>query len=377
MKCNIICKFATRENSDMELVETRNIRLLDDLISNAKKVTVAAHIHPDGDAIGSTQALREYLERRGVDTVTVYTEAVPETLAFAVKGVPEDRILAFDTQRDAAIQRIAESDLLFCLDCNGPSRIGDIGPCYRESTARKVLIDHHIGPESEIFDLVFSETKISSASELLYNILLAMPDICGDAGRLPKYSAESLMLGMTTDTNNFANSVYPSTLAMASGLLSAGVDRDAILACLYNNYRENRLRLEGHLLHDNMKITPEGVAYMIVDRGLMQKYDIREGETEGFVNMPLAIDRVGMSIFLKQDSDGFFRISIRSKKGVSANRCATKYFHGGGHENASGGRLFFAEGYGCEPDIASPADAESYVLRIVRELYESGEYESR
>ena len=92
--------------------------------------------------------------------------------------------------------------------------------------------------------------------------------------------------------------------------------------------------------------------------------------------MPLAIGKVGMSIFLKEDGDGFFRVSVRSKKGISANKCAVRYFHGGGHENASGGRLFFSRTDGVPADISSPAEAESYILNSVKELYESGEYES-
>ena len=203
-----------------------------------------------------------------------------------------------------------------------------------------------------------------------------MPDIKGDASRIPALAAASLMTGMTTDTNNFANSVFPSTLAMASGLLAAGVNRDRILQDLYNSYRENRLRMEGYLLHENMKITPEGVAYMIVDKKLASEFNIREGETEGFVNMPLAIGKVGMSIFLKEDGEGFFRVSVRSKKGISANKCATRYFHGGGHERASGGRLFFSRTDGVPADINAPGEAESYIVRSVAEFFKSGEYES-
>ena len=120
---------------------------------------------------------------------------------------------------------------------------------------------------------------------------------------------------LSTDTNNFANSVYPSTFMMASELLAAGIDRDAIIASLYTNYRENRFRLMGRLLSENMVVTDFGVAYMIVDRMMAGKYDIREGETEGFVNIPLGIDCVRMSLLLKEEEDRF-RVSVRSKKGT-------------------------------------------------------------
>ena len=81
------------------------------------------------------------------------------------------------------------------------------------------------------------------------------------------------------------------------------------------------------------------------------------------MNLPLAIDRVKMSIFLKQDDGGFFRVSVRSKKGISANICAMKYFHGGGHECAAGGRLLFPQ------DIASPAGAEAFLRKVSFEFF--------
>ena len=184
----------------------------------------------------------------------------------------------------------------------------------------------------------FSETEISSASELLYQILMSTPQVSEDAKKLPLSTATSLMTGMTTDTNNFANSVYPSTLIMASTLLAAGVDRDYILSQLYNQHSENRLRLMGHMMKELLTITEDGAAYMILDLKTQHKYGIKEGDTEGFVNMPLSIANVRISLLLKEDTDRI-RVSIRSKKGTSANRCARMHFNGGGHENAAGGRL--------------------------------------
>ena len=94
----------------------------------------------------------------------------------------------------------------------------------------------------------------------------------------------------------------------------------------------------GLALKDLMTITPDGVAYMILDKNILKKYYIEDGDTEGFVNEPLSIGKVRMSIFAREES-GEVRISIRSKRGTSANRCAKLFFNGGGHKNASGGRL--------------------------------------
>ena len=339
-----------------EQIRPEAIRLLDMLLEKAETVTVTAHTHPDGDALGSAAALVSYLRVcRKKDAVALLPDTPPDTIRFIIPdGTP---FLFHDQAPEACQERLRESRLLVLLDANGASRIDALEAAFRRSTAPKVLIDHHLNPERQDFDLVFSSPEVSSASEMLYQVLLALPDIGGDPSRLPAPAARALMAGMTTDTNNFANSVFPSTLEMASGLLAAGVDRDALLADLYNRYRENRVRLMGYLQYENMRITPEGLAYMIATEDLLERFDAQEGETEGLVNIPLTIDRVKMSIFLKE-ADGHFRVSIRSKKGFSAQQCALRWFHGGGHENAAGGKLFWPG------DIAGREEASAYLENV-------------
>ena len=340
-------------------IDTEGIRKLDALLSNGKTVTVTAHTHPDGDALGSVSALVSYLrERRGKDAAAVLSDSPASTVRFIVPdGVP---LLCGDTDPEACAARIAASDLVVLLDCNGFSRTESLQDAFESSPARKVLVDHHIGPDRDRFDVVFSTPDVSSSSELLYYILLELPDIGGDPRRLPAGAARALLTGMTTDTNNFANSVYPGTFRMAADLIAAGVDREAVLADLYNRYRENRIRAMGYLQYEDMRITPEGLAFIIATRDILDRFGVEEGETEGLVNVPLAIDRVKMSILLKE-ADGHFRVSIRSKKGWSARDCAVRHFHGGGHENASGGKLFWPG------DIAAPEEAASYLEQVSRD----------
>ena len=340
-----------------------NILALDTMIAEASRISVSVHIHPDGDALGSGLALVSYLSgMRGKDAVLLVPDSVPESLAFMLEGFVEGSVLTCNQDLEGVRERISGSDLLFCLDCSSFSRSGeDMEPELRSSSAPKVLVDHHLNPERDSFGIVFSETEVSSTCELLFRIIKEMPDVEGDLARLPMECLESLMTGMTTDTNNFANSVFPGTLNMASELMAAGVDRDRILSCLYHNYRENRLRLMGYLLDRNLEITPEGTAFMILDRAIQKRFDFRQGESEGFVNLPLAISRVRMSILLTEE-EGRFRVSIRSKEGTSANLCAMRYFNGGGHEMAAGGKLFFPG------NIPSPEGAKAYILKVSEEF---------
>ena len=345
-------------------ISTEKIMILQGMIRTATRIAVVTHVHPDGDAMGSTIALRSYLKTGwNKECCIVIPDACSETLDFLPDADDREHIICRSENPDAADGWIAGSDLVFCLDCNGFERTESIAPALLASNAEKVLIDHHLHPQEEQFALCFSECEISSASELLYRVLMAMPDVHGDCSVLSMHALEALMTGMTTDTNNFANSVYPGTLEMASRLLAAGVDRNAIIERIYNCYRENRLRLIGYLL-GKMKILPQGVAYTVLTAEEQRRYDIHDGELEGYVNMPLAIGKVKMSIFLKEDGERF-RVSIRSKKGTSANACATRYFNGGGHEQASGGRLYIPG------DIAEASKAPEYIEKAIEDFYKN------
>ena len=323
----------------MEDINSHRIEELEKLIGEARRIGITTHMKPDGDAIGSCAALYHFLAMNGKKNIKVIlNDRHPSYLGFLTESIPSEDLIIYEGKPEEAVISISDSDLLFCLDFNAFHRTDKLAEALMASKADKVLIDHHLSPDRDAFDLVFSETDVSSASELLFHILMETKTIAHNATFLPKAAAEALMTGMTTDTNNFANSTYPSTLRMASSLLAAGVDRDMILSMLYNQYSENRLRLMGHMMKDLLRITPDGVAYIVLDRKTQEEYGIAEGDTEGFVNMPLSIAKVRMSLLLKEDGDRV-RVSIRSKKGTSANTCARKYFNGGGHENAAGGKL--------------------------------------
>lgn len=340
----------------------KDIRKFETLVQKASKTVIVTHMKPDGDAIGSSIAMYCFLKSLDKEDVrVVIPDPYPDYLDFMISEEAGRDIITYEDMPSESVAAIKESDLVICLDFNAFHRTDRLEQALEESEAAKVLIDHHLSPDTDKFSIVFSETEISSASELLYRILIRTSVIDGKPERLPKEAATALMAGMTTDTNNFANSTYPSTLNMASDLLSAGVDRDMIIYELYNRQRENRLRLLGHALADLMKITEDGVAYIVLDAETLKRHDIREGETEGFVNMPLTVDDVRMSLLLKEDGDRV-RVSIRSKKGTSANLCARLYFNGGGHENAAGGRLYLGK------DLKDISEAGAYIERYTHKF---------
>ena len=347
-------------------VTEAKISRFESMLEASSRIAVVTHTRPDGDAVGSASAIVCLLRGRGKDAALLLPDGYPDNLAFVIGETCEGHVMLCDRDSESVRAWITGSDLVIGLDFSTFGRAEGMQETLRTSRAAKILIDHHISPEEEDFDLVFSETEISSTCELLFDILVSTSEAGGDASKLPMPVLRALLTGMTTDTNNFANSVFPSTFEMASRMLEAGVDRDGSLAELYNRNRENRLRMTGHLLKDNMRIFPNGVSCIVVRRADIEEYDIREGETEGIVNMPLTLDKVRMSIFLRED-EGFFRVSIRSKRGTSAFRLASTRFHGGGHEQAAGGRLYFPG------DIADASMAEAFLERITDDYFKTEE----
>lgn len=340
----------------MKDINPDNIQRFEEIIAQAERISIVTHMKPDGDAMGSSTAMYRFLKTQGKNPKIILNDPYPAYLSFLTPAEVADDIVICTGNPEAAGMEITSSDLIICLDFNAFQRTDRLEPFLAEASGKKILIDHHLNPSRELFDLSFSEIEVSSASELLYHILIRTSTVGMQAERLGTECAQALMTGMTTDTNNFANSVFPSTLHMASDLLAAGTDRDYILSMIYNQYRENRLRLMGHMMKDLLKITADGVAYIVLDKRTQEEYETADGDTEGFVNMPLSIADVRMSILAKEDTDKI-RISVRSKRGTSANMCARRFFNGGGHENAAGGRLMIPG------DVASVKQVGDYIER--------------
>jgi len=313
-----------------------DIGILPEVIAEAHNVVLICHFNPDGDAIGSICGGWHYLTQCGISANVVLPSIYPDNLAFLL---PEGHSYIYKEQPSESARVIGEADTIICCDFNTLSRTEYLSDIISGSKARKVLIDHHLNPDISGFDVVISEIEISSACELFFWVLLQM---CGDVFRLSMGCAEALFSGMLTDTNNFSNSVYPSTLRMAALLLERGVDKDVLQDRIMNCYIFRRMQLMGHLLKDKMTFI-EGLdaSYMLLSNEEKRSYDFKPGDSEGFVNLPLSIRRVRIAALFTEDSSGeYIRVSLRSKGDFDVNLLARAYFNGGGHKNASGGRLY-------------------------------------
>ena len=319
----------------MELSHKQIESLKEMLAQPRLRIVILSHTNPDGDAVGSSLAWAEVLRARGHEVTCVVPNKYPYFLDW-MPGIEEVVVFKTDTE-GRAVKAIAEADVLFCLDFNAVSRLEILSETIQgNTTARRVLIDHHLQPD-EGFDIVFSHPESSSTCFLVYCLVEAMYG----TGAITRRMGELLYVGMMTDTGNFAFShLTPELFRAVAVLLEKGISIPEIHNSVYNAYTEGRARLFGYAINRKMALIEDGtVAYMSLLESEMRRFQFQQGDSEGFVNYALTIKKVKMSaMFLAHRK--FIRISLRSRGDVDVNLFARKYFNGGGHKNAAGGKSF-------------------------------------
>ena len=307
------------------------------LVSGSEEIVIAVHYNPDGDAIGSAMALSSFLKHIGKKVSVISPNEIPENLAFLYGP---DEIAIFDSEDTEVKELVFSADLLVFVDQSSIKRTENMADFLKGVSKKKIVIDHH--PDTDWTDFVWGATKIelSSTCELMFNLLINSKYIDNDIYKMPLDCARALFTGMITDTNNFSNSLYPSTFIMASKLLERGVDREEIHKNLYQSFSEERMRFMGYALYKKMVVNRElRYAYIVLTESDLNRFAFIQGDTEGFVNLPLAIEGIEMSALFTEKQD-CIRVSLRSIGDVSVNDLSKRYFNGGGHERAAGGRLF-------------------------------------
>lgn len=316
---------------------TSGAKEFENIIASSDKVGIIGHFNPDGDSVGSVSAALHYLTLIGKKGRVILPSGYPHFLEFLDKK--KDYLIFTDSQKEAA-DYIASCDALICLDFNRLDRTEGLQEHIRKSNAKKILVDHHPDPEKEHFDFVYSTVETSSTCELFFWLLMECSNIMGDVMKLPFDCAEALATGMITDTNNFNNSVVATTFEMASLLKKRGVAFDWINKTVFASYSQNRMRLMGTLLSQDMKVIEDlGAAYILLSKERQNEFDFQIGDSEGFVNLPLSIKEVGITA-LFVENENYVRVSLRSDGRISVNRLSNMYFNGGGHDKAAGGRLY-------------------------------------
>ena len=344
------------------------IQTAQEFINQSNNVVILTHMSPDGDAMGSSLAMRHFLEAQGKHVSVIVPNAFPDFLAWLPKA-NEDVI--YESQRAEADALLEQADLVICTDFNDPKRIGSLGDKLLTLSCKKMMIDHHLHPAC-FPDLTLSYPSSPSTCELVYRLITSLSPIPNSPQGvqypisdtqypisdtqypISQDIATCIYTGMMTDTGNFSfNSNYPEMYQIVGELVSFGVNKDEIYNRVFNAYSADRMRLMGYCLYQKMKIFPEHhTALIYLSRKELYRFNFQSGDAEGIVNLPLQIKDIHYSCFMREDkvnptevalaggSKTKIKISLRSQGNRPVNVFAKDIFNGGGHANASGGEYY-------------------------------------
>ena len=308
---------------------------MNQLISNANNILITCHKSPDGDAIGATLAWAEYLTSIGKEPTMIVPDQFPDFLTWLPNS---QKIVRYDKHREKCDMLFKIADLIFCLDYNTPSRVDEMEQSLVNSPASRVLIDHHLKPEVPAV-LTISQPEACSTCELIFRIVWQM----GAFEQQTKHFAVPVYCGMMTDTGGFLyNSTRCEIYFIISQLLTKHIDKDRIYRNVYHNYSEDRIRLMGYVLYEKLVYIPEyNAAFYTLTKDELRRFHFIKGDAEGLVNIPQQIKGLKLSISLREDTDkpNIIWVSLRSVDDFPCNLMAEQFFNGGGHLNASGGRI--------------------------------------
>ena len=338
---------------NINLLNDGDLECLRQLIAESEKIVVCCHQNPDGDAVGSVLGWSEYLRLQGKDPFMVVPDMYPDFLQWLPNT---EKLVRYDKHTERVDAAIADADLVFCLDFNRLERTEKMGEVMKDCAARKVMIDHHPDPTIP-GAFCISHPELSSTCEIVFRVIWQL----GGFEAMGKKTAVPLYCGMMTDTGGFTyNSTGPEVYFIISQLLTKGINKDKIYRNVYNNYSEWRIRLIGYVLYQKLQVFSEKRAcYFALTRQDLKRFRYVKGDAEGLVNMPLQIKNMRLSISLREDTerDNLIWVSLRSVDDFSCTKVAERWFNGGGHLNASGGRL------NC-----SMEEAEKIVRQAINEL---------
>ncbi len=295
------------------------------------QISIVVHRNPDGDALGSSIGLKLYLEKRYQRHIQVI---IPDPFPDFLDWLPRaSETIEFEANPEQTAKILNDSGLIFCLDFNHPSRVGDMEETLRNTKAVKVMIDHHQEPD-DFVEFMCSNTQASSTCELVLEYIQAD----GGDSFIDKEIAGCLYTGIMTDTGSFRfSATKPRTHLLTSRLLETGLEQWKIHESIFNQNSLSKLQLWGYAMSNKMKyVDGLNTCYIYLTEDELTRHSYQEGDLEGLVNFALSIRGTKLGV-LFSERKGRVRISFRSIGDFPANQLSKKYFNGGGHINAAGG----------------------------------------
>ncbi|MDO9001107.1 MAG: bifunctional oligoribonuclease/PAP phosphatase NrnA [Bacteroidota bacterium] len=301
------------------------------VLKKTNNIIITTHWSPDGDAMGSSLALYNYLIKLGKNVKVVVPNAYPEFLDW----LPGNKQVIIHQKNETKVEKLVKAaDLIFTLDFNSFKRIEKLGELIEKANKPIVMVDHHQMPD-DYASYYFHDVKACSTCELIFDLIVGL----GGKKLIDKKIAACLYTGIMTDTGSFR---YPSVTAkthlVISELLKTGMIPADIHSAIYDTYSFERIKLLGYLLSEKMALVDDlPVAYFGITEAELKKFNYQKGDTEGIVNYPFSIKGIKVCA-LFMESEGYIKISFRSKGKIDVNKFAREHFNGGGHINAAGGK---------------------------------------
>ena len=301
-------------------------------LNTPNKIVITTHHQPDADALGSCLGMANYLLKKGHQVKVITPSDYPGFLNW-MKG--NDQVLAYSSEVTDKVQTyIDDADTIIALDFSSLKRINEMGDMVRNAKAFKVNIDHHLDPE-DFADFRLWDDKAASACELCYQLIV----LFGDKVLIDKDIAECFYAGIMTDTGGFRHPNTTKTVhEIVAELIGLGADNAKVAKKVYDTNSLNRLRFLGFSLSTKLEVIPEyNTAFFAITNEELNRFESKTGDTEGLVNYALSLEGIVLAVLFRDGGDGI-KISFRSIGEFPANQLAAKYFNGGGHRNAAGGK---------------------------------------
>ncbi|MCF0225259.1 MAG: bifunctional oligoribonuclease/PAP phosphatase NrnA [Fibrobacter sp.] len=291
---------------------------IDEMLSRAGSVAIFGHVRPDGDCIGSTLGLYNYIcdNYPHVDA-NVFVEGFPDSyrlLQGAHKTLPE-----YDGR---------DVDLAFLMDTPSFERCGAMGAQCLAKAKFTCNIDHHISNPLNLCDVNFVEPDASSTCEVLYFLL--------DKAKVSKNAANCMYLGVVHDTGAFKFSCTSKRTMNAVGdFIDKGCDFTKIINETYYTRSYKQTLVTGFAMEKSRLSLGGKVVYSYVTPDDMERYDVKPCEMGTVIDTLREVSDTEVTVFL-YPVNGKYKISLRSNYIVDVNKIAGA-FGGGGHVRAAGG----------------------------------------
>jgi len=307
-----------------------NFAELKELLTQPKKILITSHANPDGDAIGSSLGLFHFLKELGHDVTVILPTEMPDFFDF----LPSYQdILIYEKSQTSCIQLIEQSEIIFALDYNHFNRTEHMEASLSSSNAYKVMIDHHLGPDSFPQARLW-KTEASSTCELVYEFI----DLFKYQFPLSIDILNCLYVGILTDTGGFQYATTPALFRMVAEMTEKGLNPNLISDLVNNAYSYKRFRLLGFSIYEKLELLEDiNTGIIVLNLNDHKDFTIQRGDLEGIVNMVLKIRKIKCAVLITERKDRV-KLSFRSKGDFSVQKICAEHFNGGGHQNASGGQ---------------------------------------